>query len=85
MNNHSDVDIEQVIKTVQFPCRIHKGNTPETVVFLNTKEVNRHGHPLKVPMKVYPEEPALIKTAFFASSKNYGEIIWVNKSLDEQI
>jgi|GEM_PF-6080917 len=75
--NHPDVDIERIIKTVETPDTICKGNMPNTVVFINNTYVNRHAHPLLVPVKNFVDKPSIITTAYYSSSKISREPVWV--------
>ncbi len=80
---HADAyaHLESIYESIENPPLIYKSRTNKrSVLVVNKQIVNKHGEPLRIPIKVVSSTEAIMSTALFASSNHYdGELLWKPK------
>ena len=75
--DHSDVPYLAIVEAIEDPCFVCQSKTrSDSVVFINTFSVNRHGHPLRVPVAVEGSGVGRVSSAYFSASSTHGVVIW---------
>jgi hypothetical protein len=56
---------------------VHTSRTSSnSVVFVDAGTTNGSGDPLRVPVKIMGQGTGIVRSAYFASSKSHGDVIW---------